>query len=594
MSENKIFPNIETLAYHFANSNDIKKGIYYLKSAADKSYRYYALKEALNFFEQALKLLGKKQLSQEELQDKLEILRRQSLVLRIMGNLPRALKEQKQSLKIARSISSLKDEAGAYINIGKLYQEMGLLNRALSYWKRAIKISKNIGDKNIQSLTINNIGTYYLQVGDMNKAYNNFKQVLELSKEIGDKRGMAFAYLNLGTVMDRKGEFMQALEYYNNAYRYFEDAGDKENTLRSLHKKAIVQMCIGQFNECLKNFNIVVEHALKFGDRIMELFALSSIGEAYGRMWQLDEALEQFLKSLAIAQILNEPQQMTVLNINIGDVHLYQGRLSRAIEHHKKSIEIAKQTQDYFNEALAQRSLGWDYYYSAEYKQAIEEFQRSESIFQKIGDIRSGVISNLARTAALFKIGDIEEIEPIIKGIGAKAKEINDLEILALALDIEADCLIFKKNNEGALEVLSQLKDLSKKIGNKRLYAWTIVKSGNIQRGMNLTKEIGDKILETKILISQAKKFEKNSDYKNALITLNKATEQAEQCGAKEFNAEALFLISEIFTKIGKENEGKTYKNKYNKIIKEITKNFSRKEKDRYTERFSQCTLDLF
>jgi len=596
----KAFENLEKLAYHFARSNDEPKGVYYLKSAADKSYRLYALKETLNFFDRALELLHKKELSQEEIQDKIEVLRRQGLVLRLVGKLPEAIRNQKQSLTLARRVTSLKDEAGANLNIGKIYQEMGILKKALNYWKRARKIAKKIGDKNIETLAINNLGTYYLQIGNMNKAFNCFQNVSNLSEKINDKRGTAFANLNLGAVMEKKGEFAKAFEYYNKAHINFEETDDKENTLRSLHQMAIAQMWLGKFEECLKNFNTVAELSIKFGDRMMESIALGSIGEVYGRMWQLDKAYEKFSQSLAIAQILSEPQQITVSNINIGDVHLYQGGLNQALEYHNKAIEMATQIQDPFNEALAWRSLGWDYYYSADYKKAKEKFENSESIFKNIGDRRNGVISKLASIVVEIKFANIEETEQLLKNIEAKAREINDFEILALVLDLEADGFIIRKEYECVQKIIEQSLDLYKQIGNKRFFAWSLVKLGEVymkigslaeaekylEKSLTFAKELGDKILETHNYLINTEILIKKTDYTNGLKILRKAGELTNSCGTKELYAKVLLLTGEIYKKIGKNKEAEEYLTKHGEVVEEITKAFNEQEKESYCKRF--------
>lgn len=586
--EERHYENLEKLAFHFARSNDDRKGIYYLKSAADKSYRFYALNETLSFFNQALELLYKKELSDEEIQDKLEVLRRMGWVLRLLGRLEQAIKNQKRSLKLAKRVNSLKDEAGANLNIGIIYQEMGIPKKGLNYWTRARRIAKKIGDKNIQGLAENNLGNYYLHISDLDKALECFQSVADLSKEIDDKKGLALANLNLGLVMERKGEFQKAIEHYNSAYRIFEEITDKENMAKILLNIGVVMMQRGEVPNAIERFNDAIRLSSEIGDKMNEMLGLGNLGEVYGRMWQLDKAYDYFSQSLTIAQIIGEPHQTMGMNLNIGDIHLYRGSLNQAQEYHKKAIAISEEINDPFNEGIARRSLGWDYYYSGDYRLAIDEFQRSEEIFMRIGDRRNGVISSLARSAVLVKFENIEEIEPMIKGIEAKAREINDLEILALALEIEADCLMIKRDIEGSSKVLRELKDLSKEIGNKRLYAWTLSKSGDLQMGLNLTREIGDKILETKILISQAKNFMKESDWTNALITLNKATEQARQAGTKELTAEALFLTSQIFEKIGKKEEGKRHKDEYNRMTEEITKGFSDAEKMRYAERLSE------
>ncbi|MEO0094956.1 MAG: tetratricopeptide repeat protein [candidate division WOR-3 bacterium] len=600
ITEEKIYENLEKLAYHFARSNDERKGVYYLKSAADKSYRLYALKETLNFFEQALDLLHKKELSQEEIQDKLEVLRRQGWILRLIGNLQDALRNQKQSLKLARKISSLKDEAGANLNIGIIYQEIGIPKKGLNYWTRAKRIAEKIGDKYIQVLAENNLGNFYLHIGDLKKAFNYFNKVAILSNQINDKRGTGFANLNLGVVMERRGEFQKALNYYDSAYRIFEEIGEKENLARILNMIGIANLYTGDIKSALEKFTESVKLSSEIGDKITEARALGNIGEAYGRLWKLNKAYEKFSQSLTIAQATGDPSQNMYMNINIGDVYLYQGGLNQALEYHKKAIQIAEHIHDPFNEAIARRSIGWDYYYLSDYKKALEEFEKSKTIFQNIEDRRNAVISITNSAIARIKIGEIEELEEILKNIEVKAREKKDLEVLAYVLDAEADIFINKKDYETAQKVLKELLNFSQQIANKRLYIWTMVKLEEVQikknsideakkgleKALDLSNELGDKILEAKIFLANARILMQKADFTNSLNILTKAIEQTRLCGTKELLAEAMSLTGKVFEKIGKKKEAEDYQKEYNKIIEEITKEFSEEERRRYIERF--------
>jgi len=402
--------------------------------------------------------------------------------------------------------------------------------------------------------------------------------------------------------MEKRGDFAEALNYYEKAYIIFEDVRDKENALRSLHQMAIARMLSGDLQECLKDFNNVAELSAKYGDRMMESLALGSLGEVYGRMWQLDKAYDKFLQSLSIAQMVGEPQQKIVLNINIGDVHFYQGSLKQAIEYHNKAIEIATQIQDPFNEALARRSLGWDFYYWADYIKARDEFETSKNIFQKIGDKRNSIISMLVQMAIDIKLGNIEETDYTVKDIEQKARAMNDLEIVSLTLDIRTDAFLYKGDYETAAKILIELLEITKQIKNKRGFAWANAKIGDtilrkarslsqndknilfevskyIEQSLARARELGDRILELYGYILNAEILLRNSDFKNSLNVLIKGIELTNQCGAREFYARTLLLMSQIYERFGDNKESKDYLLKHKKLVNEITKDLNNLEK---------------
>lgn len=589
----------EQLAHHFTRSTDERKGVKYSKSAADKSYHLYALKESVNFFQQALYLLRKKELEQKEMQDKLEVLRRQGLVLRLLGNLTQAILNQKRSLRLARKMNSLKDEALTYLNIGAIYQEMGIPKKGLNYWTKTRKIAKKINDKKIQALAMNNLGTYYLHIRNLEKAFENFNEVTKLSEEINDQKGLALANLNRGIVLKEKGDFPKALEYYDRAHMYFEEIDEKENITRCLNEMGLVNLYMGNFDESMKKLNEAVKLASEIGDKMTESHVLSNIGLAYAQIWQLDKAYEKFSQSLVIARITGDTTLKMHLNNNIGDIYQYQGNIAAALEYHLKSIEIAVQIQNPFIEAIVRRSIGWDYFYSADYKKAKEEFEKSQNLFQNIDDRRNSAITLIGSAAVMNNLGFYKQTSQIINSIETKAREINDLEILALVLDIKTELLLCKKEYKNAKEVLDEILDLGRKTGNKRQYAWTLAKMAkvwsienkyteakeHIEKSLSFAQEIGDKLLNTYNLITNAKLSTVASDFTNGLNTLIKVTEQARQYGTKEYLAQGLSMIVQIFKKIGNEQEAQDYLVEYNQIITSIIKDLTKEEKESYLKK---------
>jgi len=595
----RLYEYLEELAYHFVKSTDEEKGIEYSKSAAEKSYRLYALKESIHFFQQTLELLNKKELSKNEMQNKLEILRKQGWVFKLLANMNEALLAQKRSLRLAHKMGSLKDEAGACLNIGIIYQEMGVPKKGLSYWTRARRTAKKIGDKRIEVLALNNLGNYYLHAGDYGKALDYFVNAEELSSKMNDKKAMALANSNIGDLLERKGDLPKALDYYNKACDLFEEIGEKENITRCLNQMGLINLWLGNMDSAMKKLDNARELASEIGDKVVESLALGNIGLAYAQMWRLDKAFEKFSEALTIAKITGEPQQNMFMNNNIGDVYQYQGRIKEAFDYHKNAIEIAEAIQDPLNEAIARRSFGWDWFYTGDYKSALEQFHKSREIFNKIGDQKNSVISTIAVAAVENKIGLYDEVENKVNNIEKKAREINDLEILTLILDLKSEFLIAQQRYKNMKTVFEELPDLCRKIGNKRLYAWTFGRLArimvlkkefdrvdeNIQKSISLSTELGDRILQLYNNLTNARLTIHKENYPETLNILMKTTDQARNCSAREYLAAGLWLTAEVFKKLGNTQEEEKYRSEYERIISLLTEHFKEPQKTSIREK---------
>ncbi|MGB3480072.1 MAG: tetratricopeptide repeat protein [bacterium] len=585
----------EQLAYHFSRSVNKGKGVHFSKLAAEKSYFLYALKESVNFFAQTLDLLGKKDLTNDEMKMQLEVLRRQGFVLKILGDFENALCSQKRSLRIAVKLNSPKDEAKACINIGIFCQEMGTPKKGLSYFTRARRIAKKTRDIASQMMAVNNLGNYYLHTGDLEKALQCYTEVANLSKTTNDKRMLAFANQNLGQVAIRKTDLESGLEHFKNALEGFVELGEKESIARCLNDIGMLSLQLGNIDNAIKKLNEAVDLASEIGQKEVESLAYGNIGLVFAQTWRLQDAYDKFSQALTIAQMTGDPKQNMFMNNNIGDIHQFRGNLQEATNYHTKAIDIALQIRDPFNEAIAERSLGWDYYYTGDYALALETFEKSQSVFQRIDDRRNAIMAMLGLAATQAHMGFSEEVLGMLQGMEAKAREIKDLEILANALDIKADCLIDLGRHAEAKKILEELPDLSRKIGNKRLYAWAIAKQAhiaacenninavqeNIKKSMTLTGEIGDMILFLYNSMTKACLAINQENYVKSLNTLTKMVEQARASGSKGYLAQSLWFTAQIFKKLSKEKEAENYLSEYQTVMETLSQNLDEAQRQK-------------
>ena|GEM_PF-847261 len=571
VQSSRITEHLEELAHHFSLSTDERKGIYYLKAAADKTYHLYALKETLSFFENALALLKKKDLSTDEKKDALEVLRRQGWVLKISGRLQEALVSQKKSLKLAREINSPKDEGMAANNIGIIYHELGIPQKGLAYWSRAQSIGNKIDDTGLQTQAINNLGHLFLQSGELTKALDHYAQALSLSQKIGLHGEIAIGQMNIGSVYERMGDFAKAVEFYRKAITAFETIGEKDNIAKCLNLIGAAQMYSGNMDEALKRFEESAALSEKIGDPLNQSKALGNVGQIYAQLWQLEKALAFFEQSLALAHVTGEPLQIMNMKNNIGDVEFFQGELVSAVQHHQSALELSIKIQDLYSEGNIRRSLGWDLFNSAGFTGAQAEFKKSHDIFMKINDRRNGVISMLASCAVALHFEPNPDAILFVSETKEKAVEKNVPEIQMLALEIIADHKMYEPGVEPAvvLNLFDQLLQISLSLGQKRLHAWTLGKKALFRLSNSLLSEDNDTIAGSRSLsadlqdkrlaglnaLVEAGIFLACKNPADALTVLSPAAADLRTGNHRELLVIALLVLHDIFTRIGDKDE---------------------------------------
>lgn len=588
--------SVEALAYHFSRSTDKTRGVQYLKSAADRSYHLYALKETLGYFDTALDILSKKSLSIDEFINKSQILNRRGWVLKLTGDYPGSIKSLKQSGVIARRAKSLKDEAAAAINQGIVLQVMGELEPALRYYTRARNLARKAGDRLNEARAMQNIGNYYLHVGNLDRAYSIYEEILKIDEASGNLRGTAFANLNIGNIMEKRGDRPAALERYRTAHRIFGELGEKENTVKCLNMIGLANLELGKVEDARSNFQEAREIAVLIGDKIQEAQMLCNLGLIDAQSWLLEKAYEKFARALELVQAAGDTVRQMNLSINIGDVHLFHGDLLPASETHTWAVNLARKINDPFNEGLARRSLAWDHYYRGDFRAGRGEFESSEKVYLGIGDRRNAAISSIGHLMIQIRLNPTEESAGKLSGLETKARERNDLEILGLVLDIKLDQALTGRDYASAKTIADELFEIAKKTGQKRQYAWTMSKMTRVQaeqesieaaritleKAERLAGELGDRLLEIECLLVSALIHEKTTEQSTVRELLKKALKLAQDTGARDHAVRILHRLVKHPEKKKTDPDTEADRETYIKTIEDITHGLTAEEKIQY------------
>ncbi len=591
MFADRIADQVEALAYHFSRSEDEVKGVQYLKSAANRSYRLYALKETQAYFDQALGLLAKKVLTPEEMGHKTEILKRQGWVWKLLGDYSRSVSVLRQALRFARAAGFDKDEAAADINLGIVHLALGHQQQGVGYFQRALKIAQRIGDRLIESQAIQNIGVHYLETGQWDKAFNQYQMVLKMYETDLNRPGAARANLNIGIILLNQGKPDQALGHIENARQIFQEIGDKDFLIHCDHNIGNIMLSRGDIAAASARFEEALAIAVQTGNRGQESLMQGSLGLLRAQAWDLTGALTCFNRSLELANTVGDALQAVAMDINVGDVHLFQGNLEQAIVNHTRGADQAMRCESPVNEALARRSLGWDLHYSADFKKSRAEFELSRDRYLLVGDRRNAAISSLGITMAGSRLTTGDALQTEISSLEEKARSRLDLEILGLILDIKTD-IQFRFTDYSAVKALSdELLEIAKKTNNKRLFAWALARMGrsmikldNIEAGRisldkadGLAKALGDQILSIYCTMVQAEIAAKTSESEASAKSYAAAWELTKKTGAVLIGLPCLYQLAAAAAKVKKSPA--VYIKEYNVLVEKITAGLSAEEK---------------
>lgn len=95
--------------------------------------------------------------------------------------------------------------AGAYINLGAVYNRLGQLEEALTTLRRGIQLDANRAEGYY------NIALVYRQLGQIDMAVNAYREAVRLNSRMYD------AHYNLGNIFFEKGQHVLAIAHYKQA-----------------------------------------------------------------------------------------------------------------------------------------------------------------------------------------------------------------------------------------------------------------------------------------------------------------------------------------------------------------------------------------
>ena len=249
---------------------------------------------------------------------------------------------KKTSLTAAERIAFKTALAGAFNNIGYVYDIKGSISKALENYHHALKLQQEIGAKEGIASSLNSIAYLYVNQGDSTRALEYYHKSLKIEEALGSKQRMATSLTNIGAIYGDQNDISLALEYYHRSLKMYEEIGYKEGMASSLNNIGVIYSGEGDSTLALEYYNKAVAIKEGLGDKKGVAHSLNSIGHMYKSHGNNARALLYYNKSLKIREQIDDRQGIAVSLTNIGEISLEQGEVSESKVMAKKSLELAK------------------------------------------------------------------------------------------------------------------------------------------------------------------------------------------------------------------------------------------------------------
>jgi tetratricopeptide (TPR) repeat protein len=424
----------ESLAYHYARSDDRAKAMEYLVKAGEKSQRLFAIAAAKLFFTDALTHIAQLTPPEREQWADTELRCHEALgdVATLTGDYAEALKQYQQVLDtqhatcntqhaiIKRKIGNVHTrradfgeavrwlreglaevEANALRStdegnesgreVAKIWSELASVSYRLGYYTEAaeqaargleqaewVNSRKEIGDCCLI------LGVVQHSAGEYAAADENLRRSLQIREKLGDVVGIASALNNLGNLASDRGNYPEAEEFYRRSYEMRAKMAHNEGMSAALVNRGNVAFNLGKYADAERHYQQALEIAERIGNAHTATFARLNMGRSQLGQGDAERAVTSLNVALADAERAGVQDLLSLSHAEIALAHLAQHNDSDAERHAAKALHIAETIGSKFHQAIALRVVGTVLTAQGQCESAVVRLRESLNLFEEM------------------------------------------------------------------------------------------------------------------------------------------------------------------------------------------------------------------
>ena len=381
----KIDEKVEEIAYHFKNSDDKEKAIFYLNKAGDKAQSLYAFSNAVNYFQDSIDILETKKLEKEQLVQFSEIYNRLAFSQAIIGERKEAEKNLNKALKYCRKIKDKDNESLILMSMGNLYGDMGQWDKAIEYFKNSLLITEDLSNLRRKASILKAIGLACLFKGDTSTGYSYLKKSINICKEIKTLDVYAMALNNIGIYYDMLGRWKKAIEAYKESLSIAKKINNIIVIANIMNNIGFAYSSLEESKQAIYYLKESVKIANKIGDIYNKGINYIHLGEEYLKKDEFTEVKYYISNAEKIFKELGD-------KLGLADIYRLKAKLLKKLKRwkdceifFKKAIKIYSKFGDKINEGESYYEWGNMLFIRKNKDLAKRKLLKSKKILESIG-----------------------------------------------------------------------------------------------------------------------------------------------------------------------------------------------------------------
>jgi adenylate cyclase len=383
---------LDTLAFHYARSNNTAKQREYLRKAGEAAQKSFANDVTFEYYGKLLPLLT-------DAKEKTEIYLKRGQVLELMGKWDEAESDYRAALELSKDDAALK--ASAQFALGKLNRLRGEFELALECLVQAKEVLTTLGDNAGLAQVLIETGFVLVSKGEIAQGREQLKEGLTLAREAGNKLDAALALTWLGDLTAGQGDYATGQALVEESLNLRREIGDKWGIASSLTTLGYVAYNQGDYATARALFEESLNLRREIGDKwgiAGSLYDLGNVAHRRGDYATAQALLEQVL---SMAREMGD-RNGTAMTLNIlGNVAMSQADYAAGQVLYEESLSLMREMGNKWGMMSGLTNLGNVAYVQGEYVTAQALFEEDLALCTEMDEKR-------AKAYALLGLGLVD------------------------------------------------------------------------------------------------------------------------------------------------------------------------------------------
>jgi len=378
------------LARHYGMTKDHEKALFYLIRAARRAMGLFALKEAREYFGEAIEQLPEvKDLTAMGLGSKntveVSLLNEAANASWHMGDFESAKRYSTRALELAPTEGLYQEMAKAYLVRGNVSEIKGEREEAVLDLEAAVELSERIGDQKGKFEAIHLLGRLYWRLANHDKALEYLNDCIRGAERIGEATLLANALITKGNVYNVRGDFEEAVTLYQRGLRIAKDHDSTYELMRAYNNLGDLYMDRNELDTAEDYFKKCLEAAERCGDTRFVGYSLTNLAETFIKRGDFVQAKGHSARAMDIFTRLDEKGMVAAIYDDLGVIHAHDKNWAEA----QTCFEIAVSSLEGLKQLHALAKAQNDYANMLKDKGdrvgAVSRFEAALELFKKLG-----------------------------------------------------------------------------------------------------------------------------------------------------------------------------------------------------------------